>query len=171
MNAAIAALGQPVRVLPARPIARLPAADDNGQVDPETVQDADEFIDEEKAEPAAPRAARRTRMPKFLTEMKLEVNGRSLKEYCTEKDPRSDNAKYLAAAGWLTKYGGYETFTLNHIFTCFRAMGWKEQKDFGAPMRSMKRTKSYFDVPGKGEWKLTTVGLAAVENLAAAEQE
>jgi hypothetical protein len=89
----------------------------------------------------------------------------SLKDYCTEKDPRNEQDKFLVASAWIQTHGGAEPFTGQHLFTCFRAMDWKTQADMIQPLRNLKSKKSYYDKVGRGEWKLTGIGLEAVENI------
>ena len=89
-----------------------------------------------------------------------------MKQFATDKNPQAEYDKYLVASAWLMKHAGCESgFTPNHVFTCFRAMRWKEQKDFTQPMRLMKSKKSYFDTPSKGTWKLNGHGLSAAEAI------
>jgi hypothetical protein len=102
----------------------------------------------------------------FLTEFDLSPpDVPSLKEYCTEKNPQTDNERYLVVSAWIQTHGGVNPFTPSHVFTCFRAMEWKEQQDFTQPMRLMKSKKSYYEIPGRGEWRLTGIGLEAAENI------
>jgi hypothetical protein len=64
-------------------------------------------------------------------------------------------------------HGGVDSFNANHLFTCFRAMEWKEQVDITQPMRFMKSKKSYFETPSRGTWRLTQIGLQAAEKVGA----
>jgi len=102
----------------------------------------------------------------FMDEFELSPEGKpSLKDYCTEKDPHSDQDKFLVASAWIQTHGGTDPFTANHLFTCFRAMNWKPQVDMTQPLRILKSKKSYYDNPDRGQWRLTSIGLEAAENI------
>jgi hypothetical protein len=89
----------------------------------------------------------------------------SLKDYCTEKDPQSEQDRFLVASAWIQTHGGTDPFTGQHLFTCFRAMGWQTQVDMIQPLRLLKSRKSFYENPTRGEWKLTGIGLKAAENI------
>lgn len=44
-------------------------------------------------------------------------------------------------------------------------MGWKTQADMVQPLRASKHKKSFYENPNRGEWRLTSIGLEAAENL------
>jgi hypothetical protein len=113
-----------------------------------------------------PTSPREYTMPKFLDDLNLSPDGQTpWKEYAAAKNPQMEADKYLVACGWLTECGGITEFTVNHIFTCFRAMEWKMPKDSSYALRNMKQRKSYFDNPGRGIWKLTSIGLDEAKSL------
>jgi hypothetical protein len=176
VSQAIAALG------PAPPnnhraaIQRTPAhiaAPQNGSVIDADTEDVVEGAEEpeetaavaETATNGKPKKAWEPKKYTFLSEFDLAPAGQpSLKEYCTQKDPQTDNDKYLVASAWIMKHGGVDGFTDNHIFTCFRGMEWKTQVDLTQPMRLMKSKKSYFENPTRGTWRLTAgIGMPAAE--------
>jgi hypothetical protein len=180
VSQALAALGPTPsqhRIPPQR-MAELTPADGTKIASPES---ADDFEDDREFEAAetvkgeAPRekGQRRYSTPTFLTDLNLNPEGQPpWKEYANGKNPQTLNDKYLVAAAWLTKHGGQEVFTNDHLFTCFRSMRWEEQKDFAQPVRRMKHQSSYFDSPARGQWKLTGHGLETAEAVtrSAAEQ-
>jgi hypothetical protein len=89
----------------------------------------------------------------------------SLKEYCAAKDPQTEQDKFLVASAWLQTHGGADPFTPRHLFTCFRTLGWKTQVDMTQPLRNLKLKKSYYENIAHGEWRLTKIGLDAVEDI------
>ena len=121
---------------------------DHEEPEPEPVQS------EEPEERPRQQSARKYGTPEFLSELDLTA-GEGWKNFAERHLPQKDNEKYLLAALWLTEEAGFHTFTPDHIFTCFRAMGWREQKDFWQPIRLMKSKRSYFESPSRGVWKLT----------------
>lgn len=166
---AIAALGMPA-ALPPRIAVRRPAelAADHGEILETETDDAEE-------EPAAPEEAtngatgkkkKSTLKYTFMDEFNLSPDGHpSLKDYCTEKNPQTEVDKFLTASAWIMEQGGEESFTGRHLFTCFRAMNWKTQADMTQPLRALKLSKSYYDNPTTGKWKLTGIGLDAAHAL------
>jgi hypothetical protein len=87
------------------------------------------------------------------------------KDYAAQKNPQTENDKFLAASAWTQTHGGVDPFTGRHLFTCFRAMEWPTQVDMTQPMRSMKSKKSYYENPSSGKWKLTTIGLETADKI------
>lgn len=124
----------------------------------------DEAEDEAETPPAKPS---RPRSPyyKFLTDFKLDVSDEHWQDFAARKNPKTESEKYLTAAEWITKNAGLETFSANHIFSCFRAMKWGEIRDFTQPMRAMKAKDSYFENPSRKRWKLTGLGLKAAATI------
>ena len=181
VSQALAALGPPAgnqRRL--APLGQLPAAhartveppgSDGGKATPEVPPDGavPEAVGIETPEESAQRGGsggRKYSKPKFDDTLKLDAGDVTFKDYCAQRQPESDNDKYLVAAAWLTNHGGHPSFTASQIFTCFRYMNWSEQKDFMQPVRIMMKNKSYFVKDGRFGWKLTQVGLDAAEAIA-----
>jgi len=101
-----------------------------------------------------------------LSDLDLTRGDVPFKEFCTQKNPKGDNEKYLVIATWFHKYGGLDTISTDHIFTGYQTMSWKSnQRDVGQPLRFMKKKRSYFENPEKNTWKITHVGLAAAEQI------
>lgn len=177
VSQALAALGQSPAVhhhrrfgAPAQ-AAELPLVEMDGKPDTDT-QDLEEKVENgtETGRESRERGFSSTRKystPTFISDLDLNgSDGVGWKDFAERKNPHSANEKYLLAAAWLAEHGSLENFTVDHIFTCFRAMGWEEQKDFGQPLRAMKSKKSYFENPSRGQWKLTRVGLEAAKAIA-----
>lgn len=140
---------------------------DSGSIDVEAQLDENE---NDESDPTRQRSA--PRPPEFLNDFDLSPEGQvAWKEYAAEKNPQTLSDKYLVAGAWLTLHRGQQVFSASHVFTCFRAMHWEEQKDFTQPMRKMKKSRSYFAVPKRGEWKMTGLGLDAVGALGAKATE
>lgn len=112
-------------------------------------------------------AAPKPRKPyTFMSEFNLTPDGvPSLKQYCGDKQVKTNNDKFLVASAWIQTYGGADPFTGRHLFTAFRALDWKTQADMTQPMRVLKFEKSYFENPSSGKWRLTAIGLEAAESI------
>lgn len=146
-------------------------AEDGEASDPEVASDVLDS-QSEYAEPVTEsvqhngEAARKPSKPKFDSSLDLSAGSVAFKDYCEQKQPGTDNDRYLVAAAWLANHGGHAEFSASQLFTCFRAMGWNEQVDFMQPVRKMKQKKSYFERTSERNWKLTQVGMAAAEAIA-----
>jgi hypothetical protein len=115
------------------------------------------------------RTAAQPRKPKFLTDFNLDLGDVNWKDFATARAPKSDNEKYLLAALWITEKAKVPEFSVNHVFTCFRGMKWKEQVDFSQPIRYMKSKNSFFSHPSPKTWKLTQPGLHAARAVKVAK--
>jgi hypothetical protein len=155
-------------------VQRSPAqiATGNGEamdIEPETpTDDTEEEIDDTQQDNGAPKPKKQQTAPKytFMNDFNLAPPGLpSLTEYCNQKNPQTENDKFLVASAWIQTHGGVDPFTGSHLFTAFRAMEWKTQVDMTQPLRFMKSKKSYYDNPSFGKWKLTAIGLTAAENV------
>jgi hypothetical protein len=129
-------------------------------------EDTGDAVDAEAAVSAKAKKAWEPRKYKFLTDFNLSPDGvPSLRQFCTDTNPQSENEKYLVVSAWLMQHGGADPFTPDHIYTCFQAMGsalgWKTQVDVMQPIRLMKSKKNLFANPDRGTWRLTQPGLDA----------
>lgn len=177
VSQALAALGPPPvhhqRRLPSV-VSPTPTASElpDAEKDAETPEGEESFEASEVSEVSRQRSsARKYSKPKFYNTLNLDAGDVKFKDYCAQKNPASDNDKYLVAAAWLTEHGGHVNFTANQLFACFRAMNWSEQKDFMQPVRVMMRKKSYFEKVTQKTWKLTGVGLTAAKAVSGEDGE
>ena len=177
VSQALAALGQPTVVHHRRlsAIAASPAEihEAPAAANPDGVDSSDEAggsiaaESEESIQRGSAAGARRYKKPSFLSDLNLTpAEGVAWKNYSEQKNPQGANQQYLIAAAWLTRHGGHEIFADDHLFTCFRAMGWNELKDFMQPVRQMKKKQSYFETIARGQWKLPPLGLDTTEGIA-----
>jgi hypothetical protein len=69
---------------------------------------------------------------KFLDDFNLCPSGvPTIKAYCTQKHPQTQNEKTLVVSAWIQTNGGCESYTVGHVFTCLRFMEWKTPVDLG----------------------------------------
>jgi hypothetical protein len=122
----------------------------------------DDDVDEELesapvAAPAKPTPSQRSK-PKFLNDFDLSVSDEPWTEFANASSPKTENEKYLVASLWITENAGIAEFGITHVFTCFRAMKWKEQTDFSQPMRfhavkeQLLQPSSCEDVEVNADW-------------------
>jgi hypothetical protein len=155
----------PVRIVgtnkPTPQLSSVPAGD-NGhaetELETESIEEVDETTEDTKATTAQAGKVRRYTVPTFLKELDLDSGDVPFKKFADERNPQSDNRKYIVIAAWLKKYRNLDVITPDHVFTCNQKMGWKTQRDVGQPFRYMRK-KSYFDPSGRNQWTITHVGL------------
>jgi hypothetical protein len=170
INNAIDKLANPVvRVIgPAQPKASL-APSKNGDVpaaevvDAEVVED-DTETEEAAAEPAKPKKGTAApKQPKVL-DLDLKTGSKPLREYLEEKNPTTDNRRYLLIAAWMKANLSLDEINIDHIYTAYRHMGWQSQRDVGAPLRSMKAQNGWFGKgKEKGAYAINHIGIDVAE--------
>lgn len=162
----------PYRIMSvSKPVTKVLPAGENGhlEVEPEPQDMEGAEIEEqfEETKTQQSKEPRRYTQPKFLSDLDLDSGSPSFKEFAEQQAPKSNSRKYLVIAAWLKKNRNTDVISPDHIYTCNQKMGWKTLKDVGQPFRYMKR-KSFFDTPGRNQWKLTHIGL---DQLNTAEEE
>lgn len=130
-------------------------------------EEADDLVetDEAPALPSKPRAPRKPApTPNVVNiDMNAEV---SLASFAQGKDAKSQHKKYLISAAWLKEHRNIGAVTSDHIYTCFRSIGWSTNiPDFGQPLRDLKHKKQYFTINANGEYEINHLGLDYVKNL------
>jgi len=81
-------------------------------------------------------------------------------------DPKSNHGRYLAIAAWLHDHRSIEAITADHIYTCYRHLGWPTDiLDFAQPLRELKH-KQYFTTPERGKYAINQLGLAKAAEAA-----
>ena len=58
---------------------------------------------------------------------------------------------------WLTEHRNAKDFTIRHVATCFKAMGWKLSDDPGSLLRNMAKS-NYAKMVEDGVYTLTKIG-------------
>lgn len=156
---------------PAAPAVRVPvkpASLPNGngaaavELEPEDIEgEFEETVAEAPAAPRAQRAPRKTKSAKVVDiDMHTSV---SLAEFTKGKDPGNNHRRYLTIAAWLKEHRGLDAITPDHIYTCYKSMGWPSNiKDFAQPLRELKSAEDLFTQPDKGQYAINHVGLDKV---------
>ncbi len=170
INNAIDKLANPVvRVIgppPAKGLAP-PKNDDERAarvIDAEVVEETDEAEETPVERLKPPKiSARAPRQPKVL-ELDLKSGTVPLREYLDQKNPTSDNRRYLLVAAWMKANLSLDEVTMDHIYTAYRHMSWPSQKDAGSPLRKMTSKNKWF-VKGKekGGYAINHIGIDVAE--------
>jgi hypothetical protein len=155
----------------AAPVQRVPAPaptstiiDEPQQVDGEVIlEEAAEVVDEAPA-PTRSRGPRKAApTPKVID---IDVNSEpTLASFVKKPNPQSHNLRFLVIAAWLQKHRSIDAITVDHIYTCYRSLGWPTNiPDFSAPLRSLKH-KQLFTSPEQGKYVINHLGLDRVVKL------
>ena len=106
---------------------------------------------------------RKHRTPKVLN---LDLTSDpSFAAYARAKNPPSDQLKFLVVAAWFKQNRGSASITVDHVYTCYRAVNWPSDiGDFSAPLRSLKR-QQFLEQTGRGAYAINHLGLAKVDKL------
>jgi hypothetical protein len=145
-----------------------PSPQANGVADttePELVDEtATEEMDAINVTPASPKA-RTPRKPAPKPKV-IAIDHASEPPLSSLVDPKSDRRRYLAIAAWLHDHRGAEAITADHIYTCYRHLGWPTDiLDFAQPLRGLKH-KQYFTTPERGKYAINQLGLAKAAEAA-----
>jgi hypothetical protein len=116
-----------------------------------------------------PNSPTKPKKKKYATPQVLSIDLKSGKipfdEYVQLKTPTDTTKKYLVCAAWLKENLNLDEITINHVYTCFRALGWNVQRDVGQTFRTGKK-QGYFDNGSKnGFWKINHIGLGVVDKM------
>jgi len=106
--------------------------------------------------------------PKVLPEVDLNSGEMPFETFATQKGPpKKELQRYLIVAYWFKKYRNLDSITQDHVYTCYKKMGWgTPTKDFIQPLRDLASKN------GRGEFKspnftINHIGEDAVEKMKA----
>jgi hypothetical protein len=106
---------------------------------------------------------RRSAMPEIL-DIDLDSGEIPFKNFCQQKNPAQESKRYLVIATWFYNYCNQKEISTNHIFTCYRSMGWNTPNDINKPFSNMK-PKGWFKNVNKNLWSITHIGLNVVNDM------
>jgi hypothetical protein len=164
-QAITSALRGPTPTVVKRIAAPAPTGNGHAEVaDAEFVEEDEEEVDAVDVTPAAPRQKTpRKAGPKPSV---IELDIASDPPLSSITDPKSQHKRYLAIAAWLHDHRKIEAVTADHIYTCYRHLGWPTDiLDFAQPLRELKH-KQYFATPERGKYAINQLGLAKAAEAA-----
>ena len=89
----------------------------------------------------------------------------SLDEYCDKKKPEGENKRYLVIVAYLRKHRNFPEVTMDHVYTCYRHMGWNVPRDVSSPLRSLKKSGWLDKGEAKGAYALNHIGENEIEKM------
>lgn len=114
------------------------------------------------------RARRRyaPRTPNILSDVDLASGQMPLKTFAEQKSPSETLDRYAVIAAWFKAHRNLDEVTADHMYTCFKFLGWPSPDDVGQPLRDLKSKKRWFDKgTGKGGYKINIIGMNAVDKM------
>lgn len=119
----------------------------------ETLED-EEPID---VTPAAPKAKKPRKAAPKPTVIPIDTD--SEPKLSTLVDPKSNHKRYLMIAAWLHDHRDTPVIAQDHVYSCYRLLGWPTDiLDFAQPLRELKH-KQYFTTPERGKYAINQLGL------------
>jgi hypothetical protein len=156
---------------PAPAMRRLPAAPAqlNGGGEPE--QEEMEFDDAEEGDieviaPKKPKVngIRKAAPTPELLPIDFNAFDVPLATFVAEYKTESDRARFMVAGVWFHEHGGVTKITPSHIYSAYRWLKWPLIKDFGQPLRDLKKDQ-LFTSSEKGTYTPHHVALQRVAEL------
>lgn len=154
------------QVFPVRPqAARIASSSTVDEVafEPDEHESDDDFVEHvQPSPPRNPRKARPSRVPNVVNDLDPKTDP-SLRDFVAGYDAKSGFEKYLAIALWLRDARSTNTFTVDHIYTCFKLLGWStNSSDFSKPLRNLADNQ-FLGGDSKG-YSLTLTGAGKIED-------
>jgi hypothetical protein len=123
----------------------------------DTVADADDGADALDVTLAAPKKKAQRRVAPKPTVIPIVTDGDP--PLSSLVDPKSNHRRYLMIAAWLHDHRETPVITQDHIYSCYRLLGWPTDiLDFAQPLRELKH-KQYFTSPERGKYAINQLGL------------
>jgi hypothetical protein len=89
----------------------------------------------------------------------------SLENFTSKLTVTSASKRFLAIAAWFHLHRSLDSITVNHVYTCYRALKWPSGiKDFSQPLRDLKFAQLVTS-PEKAHYSINHLGLAEVEKM------
>jgi hypothetical protein len=107
---------------------------------------------------------RRSGPPKQLKDLDLAPRGTtSLADFVKEKDPTTNHDRNVVSVYYLLHKAEIGAVDLDHVFTCYRDMGWAIPSDLANSLAMTSSKKRYLDTSDLDNIRLTSRGLNRVE--------
>lgn len=137
---------------------RLAAAQVNGHAVEEEAAEPDLFdqVEEPDVDVTPKKKTPRRAAPKPTV---IQIDTDSEPKLSMLVDPKSNHRRYLMIAAWLHDHRDTPVITHDHVYSCYRLLGWPTDiADFAQPLRELKH-KQYFTTPERGKYAINQLGL------------
>lgn len=110
-------------------------------------------------ENGVPKARRASGSPSAIRDLDLAPKGKtSLKEFVAEKQPKTQDDYNTVSVYYLAEVLGIPAVTLNHVFTAYKDMRWREPADLANRLSKTSLRKRFLDTSNMDDIKLTPSG-------------
>ena len=129
----------------------------------------EEIGDDVAAEPLratkGPSKPRTYRKPQPVVDLDMSAGGKLFKDFAAEKgNPASHRTRYMVAATWLHEFAKVEPITIDHVFTCYKHVGWNF--DIQDPTLVFRQLKAEGLASfKKGQFSLNHLGIGKVNDM------
>lgn len=108
---------------------------------------------------------KRTKGPTVQKDLDLRPKGKtSLVEFAESKEPKNNDDKNVVSVYYLRRIADIEAVSVDHVFTCYRAMRWREPADLATSLRLTASKKGFLDTSTRKDIKLTPTGRNHVDH-------
>ena len=108
---------------------------------------------------------KRTRGPTVRKDLDLRPNGKTpLLEFAESKEPKNNYDRNVVSVYYLRRIADTEIVSIDHVFTCYREMGWREPADLANSLALTASKKGFLDTSTSKDIKLTPTGRNHVEH-------
>lgn len=109
-----------------------------------------------------PRKSRPARVPSIVDNLDTKTDP-SLKDFVAGFDLKTTFDRYLVIALWLREARSTNSFTVDHIYTCFKILSWStNSNDFSKPLQNLKSEQA-LSGDSKG-FSLSLTGAGKIED-------
>lgn len=152
----------PPQVAASHPVAE-PTDADSERLEIEDVEDDSGVSEVEVSRKTRPARVRKPVVPNVI-DVDL-TSDPSLESFSASHPPKSDIERNLVVAAFFKEHRGLDAITVDHVYTCYRAMGWPSGiEDFGQSLRHLKQ-KQLVGNPERGQYAINHLGTARVLKL------
>lgn len=116
--------------------------------------------------PAASKAKRKLRTPAPVEGLEFTGGKISLKQYMDEQDAEEHSKRYLAIAFWLKEYRRLEEIGADHVYSCYRSLGWNVPDDVLSIFRGIKKNGWVSEGSNRGLFKINHIGEGQLKKIA-----
>jgi hypothetical protein len=120
-----------------------------------------------QAPPKKPREARAKRVssPEVVLDLDLNTDPAWV-SYAEEKSPSTITDKCLVVAEWCKRHRGLDEISADHVFTCFRRVGWSTSiADFPSMLRSCKGRDYMSSGTQRAHYAINHLGSSRVDEM------
>lgn len=108
---------------------------------------------------------RRSGGPSVVRDLDLAPKGKkSLKDFVGEKQPKTNHDRNVVSVYYLAEVLGDGPVTIDHVFTCYKDMRWREPGNLANSLALTANRKRFLDTAKLDDIKLTPPGRNHVEH-------